>query len=180
MSSRFVVERIEARILDIPTIRPHKLAFGAINRQSPVVVQLWLRNGACGFGEAATIGGPSWNEESPESIRHAIEAYLAPCLLGQDGAAFGQALARMDTFCRGNAFAKSAVEMALIDAVSRTLALPAYQLLGGKRHARTAREAALLDPEGRALARSLGLPPPPLKEQPIRFIRRTKQTEMRT
>lgn len=89
MSSRFVVERIEARILDIPTIRPHKLAFGAINRQSPVVVQLWLRNGACGFGEAATIGGPSWNEESPESIRHAIEAYLAPCLLGQDGAAFG-------------------------------------------------------------------------------------------
>ena len=135
MSSRFVVERIEVRILDIPTIRPHKLAFGAINRQSPVVVQLWLRNGACGFGEAATIGGPSWNEESPESIRHAIEAYLAPCLLGQDGAAFGQALARMDTFCRGNAFAKSAVEMALIDAVSRTLALPAYQLLGGKRHA---------------------------------------------
>src|SRR5450830_532231 len=121
MSSRFVVERIEARILDIPTIRPHKLAFGAINRQSPVVVQLWLRNGACGFGEAATIGGPSWNEESPESIRHAIEAYLAPCLLGQDGAAFGHALARMDTFCRGNAFAKSAVEMALIDAVSRTL-----------------------------------------------------------
>lgn len=135
MSSRFVVERIEARILDIPTIRPHKLAFGAINRQSPVVVQLWLRNGACGFGEAATIGGPSWNEESPESIRHAIEAYLAPCLLGQDGAAFGHALARMDTFCRGNAFAKSAVEMALIDAVSRSLALPAYQLLGGKRHA---------------------------------------------
>ena len=134
MSSRFVVERIEARILDIPTIRPHKLAFGAINRQSPVVVQLWLRNGACGFGEAATIGGPSWNEESPESIRHAIEAYLAPGLLGQDGAAFGHALARMDTFCRGNAFAKSAIEMALIDAVSRTLALPAYQLLGGKRH----------------------------------------------
>lgn len=134
MSSRFVVERIEARILDIPTIRPHKLAFGAINRQSPVVVQLWLRNGACGFGEAATIGGPSWNEESPESIRHAIDAYLAPCLLGQDGGAFGRVLARMDTFCRGNAFAKSAVEMALIDAVSRTLALPAYQLLGGKRH----------------------------------------------
>ncbi|WP_342132662.1 indolepyruvate oxidoreductase subunit beta family protein [Hydrogenophaga sp. OTU3427] len=48
------------------------------------------------------------------------------------------------------------------------------------RRVRTAREAALLDPEGRALARSLGLPPPPLKEQPIRFIRRTKQTEMRT
>ncbi len=39
----------------------------------------------------------------------------------------------MDAFCKGNYFAKSAVEIALIDAYSRTLGLPAYQLLGGKR-----------------------------------------------
>jgi len=134
MTGRFPIERIEARILDIPTIRPHKLSFGAISRQSPVIVQLWLANGATGFGEAATIGGPSWNEESPESIKHAIDNYLAPALIGQDGGSFGGALARMDAFCKGNAFAKSAVEMALIDAVSRSLGLPAYQLLGGKRH----------------------------------------------
>jgi muconate cycloisomerase len=134
MTGRFPIERIEARILDIPTIRPHKLSFGAINRQSPVIVQLWLKDGACGFGEAATIGGPSWNEESPESILHAIQAYLAPALIGQEGGSIGAALARMDAFCKGNAFAKSAVEMALIDAVSRSLQLPAYQLLGGKRH----------------------------------------------
>ena len=134
MTGRFPIERIEARILDIPTIRPHKLSFGAISRQSPVIVQLWLRHGATGFGEAATIGGPSWNEESPESIQHAIQAYLAPVLQGQDGGQFGAALARMDLACKGNAFAKSAVEMALIDAVARSLGLPAHQLLGGKRH----------------------------------------------
>ena len=134
MTGSFPIERIEARILDIPTIRPHKLSFGAISRQSPVIVQLWLKDGACGFGEAATIGGPSWNEESPESILHAVQAYLTPSLVGEDGGNFGAALARMDAFCKGNAFAKSAVEMALIDAVSRSLQLPAYQLLGGKRH----------------------------------------------
>jgi len=134
MTGRFPIERIAARILDIPTIRPHQLSFGAISRQSPVIVQLWLRDGASGFGEAATIGGPSWNEESPESILHAINAYLAPVLIGQDGGGFGHALARMDQVCKGNAFAKSAVEMALIDAVARTLGLPAWQLLGGKRH----------------------------------------------
>jgi len=44
------------------------------------------------------------------------------------------------------------------------------------RRVRTAREAALVDPEGRALARSLGLPQPAVKEQPIRFIRRAKTT----
>lgn len=136
LQGRFPIERIEARILDIPTIRPHKLSFGEISRQSPVVVQLWLKDGASGFGEAATIGGPSWNEESPESILHAIQAYLAPALIGQDGGRFEAALTRMNTFCKGNAFAKCAVEMALIDAVSRSMSLPAYQLLGGKRHQR--------------------------------------------
>lgn len=134
MTERFLIESIGARILDIPTIRPHKLSFGSISRQSPVIVQLWIKDGACGFGEAATIGGPSWNEESPESILHAIQGYLAPALIGQDGGKFGTALARMDSFCKGNAFAKSAVEMALIDAISRSLGVPAYQLLGGKRH----------------------------------------------
>ena len=130
------IERIEARILDIPTVRPHKLSFGAISRQSPVIVQLWLKDGATGFGEAATIGGPSWNEESPESIHHAITRHLAPVLIGQPGEHFGAVLARMDAACKGNAFAKSAVEMALIDAVARSLGLPAWQLLGGKNHQR--------------------------------------------
>lgn len=43
MTSRFPIERIQERILNI--------------RQSPVIIQ--VSNGACGFGEAATIGGPS-------------------------------------------------------------------------------------------------------------------------
>ena len=134
MTGRFPIERIETRILDIPTIRPHKLSFGSISRQSPVIVQLWLANGACGFGEAATIGGPSWNEESPEGIQHAIDSYLSPALLGRDGVCFESTLTHMDLACKGNSFAKSAVEMALVDAVARSLNLPAWQLLGGKRH----------------------------------------------
>jgi muconate cycloisomerase len=133
MQDRFLIERITARILDIPTIRPHKLSFGAISRQSPVIVQVWLKDGATGHGEAATIGGPSWNEESPESIHHAVSNYLGPALLGQEAGRFEQLLARMNAACKGNWFAKSAVEMAAIDAVSRSLKLPAWQLLGGKR-----------------------------------------------
>ncbi|CAB3894870.1 muconate cycloisomerase family protein [Achromobacter anxifer] len=127
------IERIHARIVDIPTIRPHKFSFGAINRQSPVIVQLWLANGACGYGEAATIGGPSWNEESPETILHAIQNYLAPAVAGADARRFAEHVQRFDAVCKGNAFAKSAVEMALIDAVARSLGVPVWQLLGGKR-----------------------------------------------
>ncbi|QIL82722.1 mandelate racemase [Diaphorobacter sp. HDW4A] len=128
------IDRIEARILDIPTIRPHKFSFGSISRQSPVIVQLWLSDGACGFGEAATIGGPSWNEESPESILLAINNYLAPAVKGLDAGRVEALLQKMDAVCKGNRFAKSAVEMAAIDAVARSMNVPAYQLLGGKVH----------------------------------------------
>lgn len=134
MNDPLIVDRLEARILDIPTIRAHKLSFGAISRQSPVIVELRLAGGATGFGEAATIGGPSWNEESPESILHAIRSYLAPAVTGEDAGRIESLAARMDRACRGNLFAKSAVEMALVDAVSRTLGVAAWQLLGGKRH----------------------------------------------
>lgn len=127
------VESVTARILDIPTIRAHKLSFGAIRRQSPVIVEVRLEGGAAGFGEAATIGGPSWNEESPESILHAVQAYLGPAVAGADAGRFEALAATMDGACRGNLFAKSAVEMALIDAVARSHGVPAWQLLGGKR-----------------------------------------------
>lgn len=128
------ITALNTRLIDIPTIRPHKLSFGAIQQQSYCIVRLELANGAIGWGEAATIGGASWNEESPESIQHAIQAYLAPAVTGQDAAGFEALLQRMDKSCRGNYFAKSAVEMALVDAVARSHDLPAYQLLGGKVH----------------------------------------------
>ncbi|MBZ4209291.1 muconate cycloisomerase, partial [Klebsiella aerogenes] len=65
-------------------------------------------------------------------IHHAITNHLAPSLIGQDGARFEACLSRMDLACKGNAFAKSAVGIALMDAVARSLQLPLWQLLGGK------------------------------------------------
>lgn len=127
---------LTARLVDIPTIRPHQLAFGAIRQQSYCIVRAELSDGSIGWGEAATIGGASWNEESPESILHAVQAYLAPALTGQPAGAFELVLQRMDKACRGNWFAKSAVEMALVDAVARSHGLPAFQLLGGRLHER--------------------------------------------
>ena len=59
MQSRFTIERMQARILDIPTIRPHKLSFGSISRQSPVIVQVWLKNGATGCSISVTPASTS-------------------------------------------------------------------------------------------------------------------------
>jgi muconate cycloisomerase len=129
-----VIASISTRIIDIPIIRPHKLSFGSIQSQSYCIVRMELNSGIVGWGEAATIGGASWNEESPESIKHAIDAYIAPVLIGKEAGEFESLLDLMEKCCRGNYFAKSAVEMAAIDATARSLNIPAYQLLGGKKN----------------------------------------------
>ncbi len=126
-----LISKIVARIVDIPTIRPHKFSFGVIHQLSCVIVRLETYDGAVGWGEATTIGGASWNEESPESIVHAISSYLTPALQDHCVHNTEAALLAMDQYCKRNFFAKSAVEQAMLDASAHERCMPVAQLLGG-------------------------------------------------
>ena len=125
---------IRSTIVDVPTVRRHKLSSLSITAQSYVIVELRLANGAEGIGEAATLGGPRWSEESVESIKSAVDAYLAPALIGAPANRFEAARTRMEAAAKRNNAAKAAIESALFDAVGKTLGVPAVQLLGGAVH----------------------------------------------
>ncbi len=125
------VASIRSTIVDVPTVRRHKLSNTSVSAQSYVIVQLRLANGVGGIGEAATLGGPRWSEESVEGIKAVIDTYLAPAVLGQRADLFVAAGMRMDAAAKRNNAAKAAIETALFDAVGRTLGLPASALLGG-------------------------------------------------
>jgi muconate cycloisomerase len=125
------IEEVKSTIVDVPTVRKHKLSSLSVTAQSYVIVELRLANGVTGIGEAATLGGPRWSEESVESIKATIDTYLAPALIGSAGNRFVAARARMDEAAKRNNAAKSAIETALFDAVGKTLNVPAVQLLGG-------------------------------------------------
>lgn len=125
---------IETVLVDIPTKRVHHLSFGAITAQNYVIVRVRSDDGVEGIGEASTIGGPAWAEESTEIIKIIIDTYLAPHLLGRDPGDLQAMSALMERLVRGNRFAKAAVEMALLDLVARQLQVPAHRLLGGKVH----------------------------------------------
>jgi muconate cycloisomerase len=127
----FAIASIRSTIVDVPTIREHKLSSLSIAAQSYVIVELRLANGAEGIGEAATLGGPRWSEESVESIKATIDTYLTPALLGAPANRFEAARIRMDEAAKRNSAAKAAIESALFDAVGRTLGVPVVQLLGG-------------------------------------------------
>src|SRR5262245_61938770 len=133
MRSMLNIERIETILVDIPTTRTHHLSFAAVDTQNYVIVRVFA-GGLVGIGEASTIGGPAWGDESTEAIKVTIDTYLAPHLIGKDARELTRLAGLMDTAVRGNRFAKAAVDIALHDLVARSRGEPVYQLLGGKVH----------------------------------------------
>ncbi|VTO10398.1 L-Ala-D/L-Glu epimerase [Klebsiella pneumoniae] len=63
------VEQIESWIVDVPTIRPHKLSMTTMAASRWWIVRLTRSDGICGIGEATTIGGLSYGVESPSQSR---------------------------------------------------------------------------------------------------------------
>ncbi len=123
---------LESILVDLPTIRAHKLARQTVMQQTLVVLRLLTDGGIEGLGEATTIGGLSYGEESPESIKSALDIYIAPLLTGLDPRNINHIMAEIDRHVVGNRLAKSAVETALFDILGKALTVPVHQLLGGK------------------------------------------------
>jgi muconate cycloisomerase len=127
-----VIESLQTIIVDLPTIRPHKLAMHTMQNQTLVVIRVRCSDGIEGIGESTTIGGLSYGYESPESIKTNIDTHLAPLLVGQDASNINAAMLRLDRAAKGNTFAKSGIESALLDALGKRLGLPVSELLGGR------------------------------------------------
>ncbi|QVM89350.1 muconate cycloisomerase family protein [Pseudomonas entomophila] len=126
------IDRLEAIIVDLPTIRPHKLAMHTMQQQTLVIIRLRCSDGIEGIGEATTIGGLAYGYESPEGIKANIDAYLAPALVGLPAGNINAAMLTLDKLAKGNTFAKSGIESALLDAQGKRLGLPVSELLGGR------------------------------------------------
>ena len=127
-----MIEAIETILADVPTIRPHKLSVATMHTQTLVLVRVRCGDGIEGWGEATTIGGLAYGEESPESIKVNIDTHIAPLLIGQDASRIAACMARIRKAIQGNRFAKCAIETALMDAQARRLGIPLSELLGGR------------------------------------------------
>jgi len=127
-----VIEKMEVLLLDVPTIRPHRLSVATMHHQTLVLLRLVCSDGICGWGEATTIGGLAYGGESPESIKINIDTYIAPLLLGRDASQVAALMALAAKNVQGNRFAKCAVETALCDAQAQRLGVPLSTLFGGR------------------------------------------------
>src|SRR5262245_12609129 len=119
-------------LADIPVRRPHAMSFTTLRAVNFAFVRLETTDGAVGWGEAACLGGPTWSEESAESVAATIERYIAPWLVGRDATLIEAIRREMAHRLQGNPFARAAVEMALWDLNGRALGVPVHRLLGGR------------------------------------------------
>jgi muconate cycloisomerase len=132
------IERIETCLVDLPTIRPHKLSVATMHGQTLMLVKVFCSDGVLGIGEGTTIAGLAYGPESPESMKLAIDAYLAPAAIGKDATRIQELMAYIGKLVKVNHFAKSALETALLDAHGKRLNVPVSELLGGRRRERLA------------------------------------------
>ena len=131
-SETLSIERVETFLLDIPTIRPHVLAMTTMHHQTMVIVRISFSDGTVGIGEATTIGGLSYGQESPEGIKQTIDTYIAPLIMKDRFNSINATMTLLQTNIVGNLFAKTAIEIALYDALGHRLGVPVSELFGGR------------------------------------------------
>jgi len=127
-----IIGDVRLILADIPVRRPHTMSFATLEAVNFVFVRIETRDGLIGWGEAACLGGPTWSEESAESIAATLDRYVIPWLRGRDARELESLRLEMAKRVQGNPFARAAVEMALWDLNGRALGVPVHRLLGGR------------------------------------------------
>jgi L-alanine-DL-glutamate epimerase-like enolase superfamily enzyme len=122
------IARIEAIPFAIQYRKPLRFASGEVHTAEHVLVRVHSDDGVVGVAEAPPR--PFTYGETQASIVAVIEQLFAPELIGLSLLEREVVHARLDRTV-GNPAAKAAVDMALWDALGRTLDLPVTQLLGG-------------------------------------------------
>ncbi len=122
------IRRIEAIPYRIPYTQPLRFASGEVHHAEHVLVRVHTDDGAVGVADA--VPRPFTYGETQAGVVAAITDVLAPPLIGLGLTERERIHARMDRTV-GNPAAKAAIDMAVWDALGRTLGVPVTDLLGG-------------------------------------------------
>ena len=131
---------VDVFLLNFPVKAVFVLAGGvAATPGSPsprVLVKVTIDDGVAGWGEATPT--PRWTYETAETIVSTLKKYLAPAVIGLeawdlDGVHCAMERAINPGVTMGSPLAKSALDVALHDALARRRGIPLCELLGRRR-----------------------------------------------
>src|SRR5215510_11355482 len=126
------LERIELREIELPLRWPFETSFGRTTRRRIMIVRVYDKSGAFGYGECTAGEDPFYNHETIDTAWLIISKYVTPLLAAariERADQVNDALARI----RGNRMAKGGVEAAVWDLEAKLAGKPLWQHLGGAR-----------------------------------------------
>lgn len=122
------IKRVMIEPVSIPLEAPFTIAIGAKYHIENVLVTIQLENGMEGYGEAAPL--EPINGENQATVLATLQS-CAGFLKGQDVSQFRQVSKHLKKVFWAQVTARCAIEMAMIDAFTRSLNLPLYTFFGG-------------------------------------------------
>ncbi|WZO96627.1 o-succinylbenzoate synthase [Isosphaeraceae bacterium EP7] len=126
------IERIELRIVSLPLVRPFRTSSSVKNHIQHILIRVEDGGGRSGWGECASPADPYYCPETTGTCWHILNDFLAPAVLGRDCSTV-EDLVDAYRLVKGNNFAKSGLEMACWDLLSRSEGKPLHEMLGGTR-----------------------------------------------
>jgi len=126
------LERIELREIEMPLKHPFETSFGRTTRRRILIVRVFDKDGASGYGECVAAENPFYNHETIDTAWLMTTKYIAPLLARARVASAAQVNAALSPI-RGNRMAMACVEAAVWDLEAKLAGRPLWQHLGGVR-----------------------------------------------
>ena len=124
------LERIQLREIELPLKAPFETSFGVTTRRRVLVVRIFDKSGASGYGECTAMEEPFYNHETIDTAWTIISKYVA-VMLSSEAVPGASAVAHRLSPIRGNCMAIGAVETAIWDLEAKLLGKPLWEHLGG-------------------------------------------------
>jgi L-alanine-DL-glutamate epimerase-like enolase superfamily enzyme len=122
------IATLDVEPLDVPLHEPFAISTGRVTAAHNALVRVTLSDGTVGLGEAAPF--PPSGGETQDTALAAIRG-MVPLVEGYDAASWRPLAARLNASFEHQAAARAGVEMAVLDALTRSWGMPLFQLVGG-------------------------------------------------
>ncbi|MEX0991319.1 MAG: o-succinylbenzoate synthase [Actinomycetota bacterium] len=122
---------VELRLVHLELVRPFTTSFGTETMKEAILVKVETDVGE-GWGESVTGADPAFSEEFNDDVWVVTREFLAPTLF-ESGDVVPEGVAAALGGYRGHRMAKSALEMAILDAQLRTEGRSMASAFGGER-----------------------------------------------
>lgn len=126
------IEQIELFLVRLPLVAPFQTSSSRKEHLDHILVRILTAEGIVGWGECASPSDPFYCPETTGTCWHILHDFLGPMVLGRDWSTIDE-LTACYRLVKGNAFARSGLEMAGWDALGRAQGRSLAQLLGGTR-----------------------------------------------